>query len=127
MVAALFANAQDKIDPRHISGEAIFTLDTGQFDIHLGDVHYNDSVLVNINFTNTGTAPLFIQNVKTSCSCTQTSFSEDAIMPNANGRITLWYSANDDINRGYSQIRVHYNNDKKSPVFIHLRANIIFD
>ena len=130
LIALLFigiqSSAQDKLDPKTFEGTPIFTVDSTGFDIDLGKVHYEDSTYVEINFSNTGTGPLILSNVRTSCSCTEVTYSKDPILPGGKGRIGLWYKANHDINRGYSQIRVHYNSEN-SPAFISLTATIVLD
>lgn len=42
-------------------------------------------------FTNTGTAPLLIQNAKGSCGCTVPSYPREPIMPGENGYIKVKY------------------------------------
>lgn len=106
-------------------GEPELTILDGH-DIDLGEVHYQDSVYVKIKFKNSGKGNLLISRVRTSCSCTRVTYPEEKIPPGKEGEIGLWYIANDDIHRGYSQIRIHYNS-VKSPEFVNLTAKIILD
>jgi hypothetical protein len=42
-------------------------------------------------FKNTGNAPLILENVKGSCSCTVPDWTKDPILPGATGQITVHY------------------------------------
>jgi hypothetical protein len=52
------------------------------------------SVSCDFTFTNTGTAPLVITNVKTSCGCTASSWTKEPVAPGATGVIKATYSTN---------------------------------
>lgn len=43
-------------------------------------------------FKNTGNAPLILENVKGSCSCTVPSWTKDSILPGKTGEITVHYN-----------------------------------
>lgn len=45
-------------------------------------------------FTNTGDAPLVINNVQSSCGCTVPSFPKEPIMPGKTGKIEVKYNMN---------------------------------
>ncbi|MGW9685577.1 DUF1573 domain-containing protein [Flagellimonas sp. 2504JD1-5] len=53
----------------------------------------SDGVRV-FEFTNTGTAPLVISNVKSSCGCTIPKKPEDPILPGKTGQIQVKYDTN---------------------------------
>ncbi|WP_422862141.1 DUF1573 domain-containing protein [Flagellimonas sp. W118] len=53
----------------------------------------SDGVRV-FEFTNTGTAPLVISNVKSSCGCTIPKKPEDPILPGKTGEIQVKYDTN---------------------------------
>jgi|GEM_PF-3876482 len=125
-LSTFFVNAQDnRLDPDSIQGKPVLKLEAGH-DMELGEVHYEDSVYVEVKFTNTGKGELIISNVRTSCSCTKVTYPEKGVKPGASAVIGLWYKANDDVNRGYSQIRIHYNSEM-SPAFVNLSATIVLD
>ncbi|WP_136466335.1 DUF1573 domain-containing protein [Flagellimonas onchidii] len=60
------------------------TIDYGEID------KGSDGVRV-FEFTNTGTAPLVISNVKSSCGCTIPKKPEDPILPGKTGQIQVKY------------------------------------
>lgn len=45
-------------------------------------------------FKNTGNAPLILENVKGSCSCTVPSWTKDPILPGETGEIAVHYNTN---------------------------------
>jgi hypothetical protein len=45
-------------------------------------------------FKNTGNAPLILENVKGSCSCTVPSWTKDPILPGKTGEIAVHYNTN---------------------------------
>lgn len=58
-----------------------------------GTIPQNEPVNVKFSFTNTGDAPLFIKEVKTSCGCTATDYPTSAIAPGENASVTAEYNA----------------------------------
>ncbi|MBQ0160476.1 MAG: DUF1573 domain-containing protein [Bacteroidales bacterium] len=64
------------------------------------EVHDFDTIIIDANsyscifyFTNTGSAPLFINDVLSSCGCTVAEWSTNPIMPEKKGSITVKYNA----------------------------------
>lgn len=62
------------------------TLDAGQ-------VNKGNPVKLTFEFSNSGSVPLTIQNVKPSCGCTVASFPKEPIMPGEKAEITTTYNA----------------------------------
>lgn len=60
-----------------------------------GDVVRNESVTTTFEFRNTGSEPLLIDNVRTSCGCTVPDWDKAVVPPNATGRISVEYDARD--------------------------------
>lgn len=58
-----------------------------------GDIKYGDVISHVFKFTNTGTEPLVIQNVVTTCSCTSRKYTEGPIAPGASGEITVTFDS----------------------------------
>lgn len=50
------------------------------------------SVSCEFKFTNTGTKPLLIQDIRTSCGCTTPSYTKDPVLPGKEGVIKVTYS-----------------------------------
>ena len=77
-------NAQEKV------AEIKFEKET----IDYGTIEKGADGLRIFKFTNTGTAPLIISKVKSSCGCTVPKKPEDPIMPGMTGEIEVKYDTN---------------------------------
>jgi hypothetical protein len=62
-----------------------------QFDF--GSIEKGTPVSHDFTFSNNGDAPLLINNVKTSCGCTVSSYPKDPIMPGDSELIKVTYNA----------------------------------
>lgn len=56
-----------------------------------GAVEYNGNGTYEFHFSNTGTAPLFINSANSTCGCTVPSYSKAPIIPGGKGVITVKY------------------------------------
>jgi hypothetical protein len=74
--------------------------------------------------TNTGNAPLVIQNIAASCGCTQPDWTKQPIPPGGNGKITAKY---DPANRPgqFSKTLSVYTNSKPEVVVLTLKGEVI--
>ena len=70
---------------------AIINMAEQEFDF--GEIEKGVPVTHSFEFANTGDAPLIISNVKTSCGCTASNYSKDAIAPGETGFIEATYNA----------------------------------
>jgi len=50
------------------------------------------SVSCEFKFTNNGTTPLLIQDIRTTCGCTTPSYTKDPVLPGGEGIIKVTYS-----------------------------------
>lgn len=62
--------------------------------VDYGEIQKGSDGIRVFEFTNTGDAPLVIENVKSSCGCTVPEKPTEAIMPGANGTIKVKYDTN---------------------------------
>ena len=60
---------------------------------NFGKIEQGTPVTVNFEFTNTGTIPLVISNVKGSCGCTVTDYTKKPIPPGGKGSVKATYNA----------------------------------
>lgn len=88
-VVALFISAAPS---KKVKNEkvAVITFETEVIDY--GTIIQNAEGSRVFTFTNTGKAPLIINNVKTSCGCTVPSYSKTPIMPGKTGQLTIKYN-----------------------------------
>ena len=59
---------------------------------NFGELEEGPKVTHEFTFTNTGTEPLILSNVKASCGCTTPSWPKDPVMPGATGSIMVTYN-----------------------------------
>ncbi|MBI3141667.1 MAG: DUF1573 domain-containing protein [Bacteroidetes bacterium] len=93
LLASAFAWAQEGEKSLTDPTEASYS----DFDhkIHnFGIVEYAGDGKCTFNFKNTGTTPLVIKNVKTSCGCTTPGYSKEPVQPGGSGFVTAKYDTN---------------------------------
>lgn len=61
-------------------------------------------------FTNTGNAPVIINEANATCNCTSASFTKTPVLPGKKGYVTIYYNGN-NYNKGYfkKNVDVHSN------------------
>ena len=75
-----------------VSAQAEITFETDVIDY--GTIKKGDDGLREFKFTNTGSSPLFITQVRSSCGCTIPKKPTDSIMPDAEEVIEVKYDTN---------------------------------
>jgi hypothetical protein len=60
---------------------------------NFGKIQQGKPVSVEFTFTNKGTTPLVISNVRGSCGCTVTKYTKDPIAPGKTGNVKATYNA----------------------------------
>lgn len=58
-----------------------------------GDITQGDRVEHVFSYTNTGTQPLILSNVQTTCGCTATNWSREPLAPGESGTITVNFNS----------------------------------
>lgn len=89
------AMEKKQLPVKKISEEAVQSKATINFenDIHdFGDIDEGPKVNYSFAFTNSGTEPLILSNVKASCGCTVPTWPREPIMPGAQGVIEVTYN-----------------------------------
>ncbi|PQV47251.1 uncharacterized protein DUF1573 [Jejuia pallidilutea] len=76
-----------------------FKKDVGIFNfeediIDYGTIQQNDNGLKTFKFTNSGTAPIVISNIKTTCGCTVPYYFKTPILPGKSSTINIKYATN---------------------------------
>ncbi len=100
---------------------------TIKFDklIHnFGQLNQGETVGCYFDFTNTGEAPLIINNVKPGCGCTTVNYPQKPILPGKKGEIEVRFDTSGFSGNQYKVIRVDANIKQKSKELA-LTANVI--
>lgn len=85
----------------------------GEMTYDFGDIRQGEPVVYEFMYTNTGTAPLLIDNVRVACGCTTPYWEEAPLAPDSTGIIRVEYDARDE---GYFRkyIKVYFNGYRKA-------------
>lgn len=78
-----------------------------------GDIPRGQPVTHTFTFRNTGTQPLYIDNVRTSCGCTSPDWADVHILPDSTGHIHVEYDA-DDLGAFAKPIKVYFKGQRKA-------------
>lgn len=74
-------------------------------------------------FTNTGNAPLIIQQVTASCGCTTPNWTKQPIAPGATGKVTVTYATTGRPGH-FTKIITVRNNSNQSPIQLYINGNV---
>ena len=91
----------------------------------LGYLLWRNPVTITYNFTNTGSSPLVISNVTTSCGCTTADWTKKAIPAGGKGQVTATFDA-EAIGHFYKEVGV-YCNASSMPVYLEFNGEVTAD
>ena len=94
-----------------------------QQSIDLGEINQGEKVLAFFKIVNTGTNPLFIKDIKTSCGCTVADFPHYLIEPKDTVTIKVEFDSQGFYGFQHKLIYV-YLNTKDSVITLELFANV---
>ena len=98
-----FAIAQEKNDNTQQPGAQIVFEETS-FDF--GDIQQGDKVEHIFSFENTGTEPLILTNVQTTCGCTVPKWPREPIPPGQSSKITVKFNSSGKMGKVNKVIKV---------------------
>ena len=91
----------------------------------LGYLLWRHPVTITYNFTNTGSSPLVISNVTSSCGCTTTDWTKEVIPAGGKGSILATFDA-EAIGHFYKEIGV-YCNASSMPIYLEFNGEVTAD
>lgn len=115
LFTATICFAQDATKPVLSFTEKVF--DFGTIKEEAGKVTHE------FTFTNSGKAPLVIQDVRASCGCTTPSWTKQPVAPGAEGKITVTYSATGRPGQFDKAITVS-NNSAENPIILRIKGQV---
>lgn len=93
-------------------GKPVATLVETMFDF--GQIYEEDEFATHIfRLRNTGTAPLVITHVQSSCGCTEPQWTREPVAPGAEGEIVITYSAKNRVGPFRKNVTVHTNDTEQ--------------
>ena len=96
MFLMAFSTAQPTPSQTGLEGKSSSTVTTIKWQsetIDLGEVEQGKPVSAYFELENTGSVPLIISRVKTSCGCTVSDYERDPILPGETSKIKATYNA----------------------------------
>ena len=91
----------------------------------LGYLLWRHPVTITYNFTNTGSSPLVISNVTTSCACTIADWTKKPVPAGAKGQVTAVFDA-EAIGHFYKEVGV-YCNASSMPIYLEFNGEVTAD
>ncbi len=91
---------------------------------NFGIVKKGEIVKINYEVKNTGNAPLILDSVEVSCSCTTSEFSKKPIFTNTTHTVTLIFNTTTTYDR-QDRIALLYSNGSKEPVKLRYKGVVL--
>ncbi len=108
-------------------GQPQITLETNA--LNFGDVVNGIIITEEITVTNTGTAPLQIEGVATSCGCTTAEITPEIIQPGQQGILHIEFDSGahgpDEAGELHRQIFISSNSPNQAEVIVEFVANVL--
>ncbi|HXA01379.1 MAG TPA: DUF1573 domain-containing protein, partial [Cytophagaceae bacterium] len=89
-----------------------------------GDIIQGDSVMHVFHFKNSGTSPLIISEVITTCGCTAPKFTKEPVMPGKTGEIFITFRSAGKQGLQNKIITI-LSNSTNTPVRLSIRVNVL--
>lgn len=102
---AAFAQGQPATQAKASAAKLAFDEKTHDF----GDIKQGDKVEYTFKFKNTGTEPVVISNVQTTCGCTATNWTKEPIAPGKTGEVSASFNSAGKMGQQNKVISVYYN------------------
>lgn len=103
------------------SGPEITFKDTSH---DFGDINQGDKVEYIFTFTNTGTEPLVLTEVVTTCGCTAPQWSKEPVMPGKTGQVHITFNSAHKSGRQNKVITV-LSNATNNPARVSIICNVL--
>lgn len=84
-------------------------------ELDLGKIPQHQAQELEFRFQNISTAPLVIDNVRTSCGCTVADWDSTPIAPGSTGVIKVEYDAR-DLGYFYKKVKVFFHGQRKAEI-----------
>lgn len=116
LFTAVAVNAQDKAK----GAEITFKEKSHEF----GDITQGDKVEYIFTFTNTGTEPLILSEVVTTCGCTAPEWNREPVMPGKTGQIHITFNSANKSGRQNKVITI-LSNAINNPERVSILCNVL--
>lgn len=89
-----------------------------------GEIEQGDKVNYIFTFTNTGTEPLILTEVVTTCGCTAPSWSREPVLPGEKGEVQITFNSAHKMGRQNKGITI-LSNAVNSPARVTITGNVL--
>lgn len=113
IISCSLAFAQEKVSPSIEADKTVHNF--GQI------VHKSGPVSCTFTLKNTGSKPVAIYNVVSSCGCTDVNWTKEPIMPGKSGKVSVTYS-NDEGAYPFDKTLTTYLSDSQKPILLKVRG-----
>ncbi|MBT29766.1 MAG: hypothetical protein CMO01_08915 [Thalassobius sp.] len=90
-LSQVYAQSEKAKSPKEKQEGPLIELEEQAFDF--GEITQGDKVVHTFKVTNTGSTPLVISNVLTTCGCTAPNYTSEPILPNQDGEIEIAFDS----------------------------------
>lgn len=119
VIVASFAFAQEESGTPASNAQVTFTEKSFDF----GDIKQGDVVTHVFKFENTGTEPLILSDVRTTCGCTAPEWPKEPILPGKKSEIKVVFNSSGKVGSQNKVITV-ISNAKNSPERVSIVTNV---
>ena len=89
IVCLVYIFVRLKSDSLQIENNVYTTVSFEKDTLHLGRVNIGETVSVTFKFINTGSTPLLIRNIRTTCGCTNVLWGKKPLLPQQMGSLKI--------------------------------------
>ena len=100
-------------------------LEFSETEHDFGEVYEGDVASYEFTFTNTGTEPLVIAEVKASCGCTTPFWTREPVMPGAQGSIKASYNSKGRPGNFRKSIRIGSNDPNTPMTYVYIMGVVV--
>lgn len=90
--SGFYGFSQDSKTDNEKVNEPKATIEFSKMVHHYGEIEYLSDGTCTFEFTNTGSEPIVVTNVRSSCGCTVPQWTKDPVKPGEKGEITVKYN-----------------------------------
>lgn len=124
LIASLSFGQELKLESEPQEEKGVPVLSFDEMSYNFGDIKQGDKVSHTFTFTNTGSAPLLINRVQTTCGCTVPKWPKEPIAPNGTGEISATFNSSGKQGIQNKAITIHSN--ASEPVMrLTLKSNVL--
>ncbi len=123
IISAILAFTMAQAQNKQAKGDMVFDKMAEGIVFHdYGSIVFGANGKVDFNYTNKGTIPLVITDVKSSCGCTVPTWTKEPVEPGKTGTITIMYDTK--LAGPFNKTVEVYSNANNSPVRISVKGKV---